>query len=316
MTVSAQGVAREGVIDLSGGAGPLVSQRWLTERLRDPSVRLVEVDVDPKQYAAGHIPGAIGLDWAKDLQHPTRRDVPEPGVLAKLLGERGINERHTVVLYGDSANWFAAYAFWLLKLYRHADVRLLDGGRSQWLADDKLPFTTELPSFAPETYRIGAIDLSLRATVAEVLPLAVAASARAGARTHAGADAGAHAGAGATSLVDVRSPDEFSGKIIAPPGLNETAQRAGHIPGAISIPWGSAVNPDGTFKTEAELRKLYIEDKGVRADAPAIAYCRIGERSSHTWFVLRYLLGLRDVKNYDGSWTEYGNLIGAPIDKA
>ncbi|MFZ4573623.1 MAG: sulfurtransferase [Phycisphaerales bacterium] len=275
----------------------LVSPQWLLEHIGDPSIRIVEIDLDPQQYKAGHIPGAIGLDWAKDLQDPVRRDVPSADALAALLGGRGVSADHTIVLYGDSSNWFAAYGFWLLKYYGHRDVRLLDGGRSKWLGDNSLPFTAEATRLQPVHYAIGTPDPSVRAFVADAL----AASTHAAQRD------------GLAQLVDVRSPDEFSGKVIAPPGMTETAQRGGHIPGATSVPWASAVNQDGTFKSASELRDLYVEAKGLRADVPTLAYCRIGERSSHTWFVLKYLLGFENVRNYDGSWTEYGSMIGVPV---
>lgn len=278
----------------------LASIDWLKDNLKNPTLKIIEVDVDPKQYGAGHIPGAIGLDWARDLQDPVRRDVPSKEQIETLLGSRGVTERDTIILYGDSSNWFAAYAFWVLKYYGHQDVRLLNGGRAKWLADEALPFTNEVPSYSSATYRAQSPDESLRARVIEVLDVSRTLSSG-GTRTF--------------NLVDVRSPDEFSGKVIAPPGMNETAQRAGHIPGATSIPWGTAVNQDGTFKSSEELRSIYFESKGLSQSADSVAYCRIGERSSHTWFVLKYLLGVKNVKNYDGSWTEYGNLIGVPIAK-
>lgn len=275
----------------------LVSAAWVLEHLKDPKVRIIEVDVDPKQYHAGHIPGAIGLDWTKDLQDPVQRDIPTKEHLETLLGSRGVSNDHTIVLYGDASNWFAAYGFWLLKLYGHKDVRLLDGGRSKWLATESLPMTNEVPAHAPTTYKAQSLDLTYRARVVEAL------------------EASQKAKAAGAQLVDVRSPDEFSGKVIAPPGMTETAQRAGHIPGAVSVPWGSAVNQDGTFKSADELRQIYVEGKGLKAETPTVAYCRIGERSSHTWFVLKYLLGFKNVKNYDGSWTEYGSMIGVPIER-
>ncbi len=283
----------------------LVSSDWLLAHANDPTIRIIEVDVDPKQYNAGHIPGAIGLDWAKDLQDPVRRDIPSKQALEALLGSHGVSEAHTIILYGDSANWFAAHAFWVLKIYGHADVRLLDGGRAKWLASETLPLTPELPKHAPTTYRAKPADESLRARVTEIL-----------ASTSRVVMASSSADGPRFQLVDVRSPDEFTGKIIAPPGMNETAQRAGHIPGAVNVPWAQAVNQDGTFKSVDELAKLYVEGKGLTKDGDTVAYCRIGERSSHTWFVLRYILGFKNVRNYDGSWTEYGNLVGAPIEKS
>jgi thiosulfate/3-mercaptopyruvate sulfurtransferase len=256
--------------------------------------------MDPKQYQAGHIPGAIGFDWSKDLQDQVRRDIPTRSQLEQLLGSRGISRQHTIVLYGDSSNWFAAYAFWLLKLYGHRDVRLLDGGRIKWLADSSLPMTDAVVAHAPQTYTADEPSPGLRSRVQDAL------------------EASRHASSkdGQGQLVDVRSPDEFSGKIIAPPGMTETAQRAGHIPGAVSVPWSTAVNPDGTFKNADELRSIYQQTKGLSPDVPTIAYCRIGERSSHTWFVLRYLLGFKNVSNYDGSWTEYGSMVGLPIERS
>jgi thiosulfate/3-mercaptopyruvate sulfurtransferase len=278
----------------------LVSTQWLRVRLGDPTIRIIEVDVDPKQYRAGHIPGAIGLDWTTQLQDQVRRDIIGQEQFEQLLGSLGVNQHHTIVLYGDASNWFAAYAFWLLELYGHQDVRLLDGGRAKWLADDTLPVTDELPRLAAETYRARPANHLLRARILETLE----------ASRHA--VAGDHLG----QLVDVRSPDEYSGKIVAPPGMTETAQRAGHIPGAVSVPWSSSVNADGTFKSASELRELYVKARGLNPSVPTIAYCRIGERSSHTWFVLRHVLGFRDVRNYDGSWTEYGSMIGLPIERS
>jgi len=283
----------------------LVSTDWVLQHLNDANIRIIEVDVDPKQYHAGHIPGAIGLDWAKDLQDPVRRDVPSKDALEKLLGSRGVSHTHTIVLYGDSSNWFAAYAFWVLKLYGHKDVRLMDGGRMKWLASESLPMTPDVPNHAPTTYEAREPDETLRARVTDVL----AASGRIVARSEKGQMGPKF------QLVDVRSADEFTGKVIAPPGMNETAQRAGHIPGAVNVPWSQAVNQDGTFKSREQLAALYMEGKSLRPEGDTVAYCRIGERSSHTWFVLKYLLGFEKVRNYDGSWTEYGNLIGVPIAK-
>jgi thiosulfate/3-mercaptopyruvate sulfurtransferase len=273
----------------------LVSTDWVKERLGSPEIKLVEIDVDTQQYDAGHLPGAVALDWQKQLQDPVRRDVISRQDFERLLGERGISADDTVVLYGDNNNWFAAYGFWLFKLYGHEDVRLMNGGRVKWLADESNPLTAEVPRPAPTTYRAAGEHPELRAKLTDVLQVV-------------------HGGDG-RNLVDVRSPDEFTGKIIAPPGLPETAQRAGHIPGAANVPWSTAVAPDGTFKPADELRSIYLDGAAVDPARPTIAYCRIGERSSHTWFVLRYLLGLDDVSNYDGSWTEYGNLIGVPIER-
>jgi len=271
----------------------LVTTDWLRENLKTPNVRVVEVDVDPKLYAAGHIPGAVGWDWTTQLQDQLKRDIISKEDFEKLNSEAGIKNSDTIIIYGDSSNWFAAYGFWLYKIYGHKDVRLLNGGRAKWLNEEGAPLTTEVSKFAKSQYKVSSVDGSLRAKVSEVLS----------------------ASEKKAPLVDVRSPDEFTGKIIAPPGMSETAQRAGHVPGATSIPWSTAVTNENTFKTADELRAIYLDQKRLDPKKATIAYCRIGERSSHTWFVLKYLLGFKDVKNYDGSWTEYGNLIGAPIEK-
>ncbi|MEL7471810.1 MAG: sulfurtransferase [Planctomycetota bacterium] len=273
----------------------LVTTDWVAERLDDPSIKLVEVDVDTTAYDAGHIPGAIGFNWRTELQDQITRDVPSKEAFEALVGGAGIRPGDTVVLYGDNHNWFAAYAFWLFKLYGHDDVRLLNGGRTKWLNEDDKALTATPTETTPTTYVANQPDLSLRARLADVLGVVEA---------------------GGTNLVDVRSADEFSGKVIAPPGMTETAQRGGHIPGAVSVPWASAVAEDGTFKSVDELREVYLSGAGVDASRPTIAYCRIGERSSHTWFVLKYLLGIEHVRNYDGSWTEYGSVVGAPIERA
>jgi thiosulfate/3-mercaptopyruvate sulfurtransferase len=252
---------------------------------------LVEVDVDTTAYDQGHIPGAVGWNWQTQLQDNIRRDLIDKATLESLLGKSGISNDTTIILYGDNNNWFAAYAFWQLKYYGHKDVKLMNGGRKKW-QEEKRPLTTEPANVAPATYRAGQPDESIRAFRDEVL--AIVENKTPG------------------HLVDVRSADEFSGKIIAPPGMTETAQRAGHIPGAANIPWSQAANEDGTFKSAEALAGLYGA-KGVTGADETIAYCRIGERSSHTWFVLKYLLGYDNVKNYDGSWTEWGNLIGAPV---
>jgi thiosulfate/3-mercaptopyruvate sulfurtransferase len=273
----------------------LVSTDWVKENLDRPGVKLVEVDVDTQAYDAGHLPGAVGLNWQTELQDRLRRDVIGREDFARLLGERGISAEDTVVLYGDNNNWFAAYGFWLFKLYGHRDVRLMDGGRVKWLAEEDKPLTADVAQTTPVPYRVAGEHPELRARLPEVLQVVEGGERR--------------------NLVDVRSPDEFTGKIIAPPGLPETAQRAGHIPGAANVPWSTAVAPDGTFKSIDELRAIYLDGAAVDPELPTIAYCRIGERSSHTWFVLRYLLGLDRVSNYDGSWTEYGNVIGLPIER-
>ena len=272
-------------------ADKLVSPDWVTEHGSDPNVRLVEVDVDTAAYGEGHIEGAVGWNWTTQLQDQVQRDIISKENLEQLLAESGIGNDTHVVLYGDNNNWFAAYALWLLEVYGHEQASLMDGGRVKWLADER-PTTTAAPQLERASYSAGDADKALRAERDEVL---------------------AAVGSSATQLVDVRSPAEFTGEIIAPPGLPETAQRAGHIPGALNIPWARAANEDGTFKSADELKAIYGE-AGVAEGQPTIAYCRIGERSSHTWFVLKHLLGYPDVKNYDGSWTEYGSLIGVPIE--
>jgi thiosulfate/3-mercaptopyruvate sulfurtransferase len=271
----------------------LVSTQWAAEHLSDPKIRLVEVDVDTTAYDQGHIAGAVGWNWQIQLQDNIRRDLIQKSALEALLGQSGISNDSTVLLYGDNNNWFAAYAFWQLKYYGHKDVRLIDGGRKKWV-EEKRPLTTAAPNITPASYRATGPDESLRARKEQVFAAVEKKK--------------------AAKLVDVRSVDEFTGKILAPPGLSETAQRAGHIPGAANVPWAQAANEDGTFKSADALKQLY-ESKGIDGHDEVITYCRIGERSSHTWFALKYLLGYKDVKNYDGSWTEWGNLIGAPIEK-
>jgi thiosulfate/3-mercaptopyruvate sulfurtransferase len=270
----------------------LVEPSWLAEHLDDEAIRIVEVDEDRALYAQGHIPGAIGLDWRLDLQDEVRRSFLGPDDFAALLGSRGISNEHLIILYGDRNNWFAAYAYWYLKYYGHDAVKLLNGPRERWLAEGR-PMTTDLPDYAPATFAVTTEDATIRAMREEV-NLALGTP---------------------TALVDVRSPQEYSGELITAPGYeDEGAQRSGHIPGAKSIPWALAVNEDGTFKSAAALRELYTA-KGVSGGPPIISYCRIGERSAHTWFVLHELLGEPDVRNYDGSWTEWGNLVGAPIER-
>jgi len=270
----------------------LVTTDWVAQHATDAGVRVVEVDVDTTAYDQGHVPGAAGWNWTTELCDTLVRDIVPPKKLEELLGKSGIDNKTAIVLYGDNNNWFAAWAFWQLKIYGHDDVRIMDGGRKKWLAEGR-DLSTEAPTVQPKTYKAGAPDLSLRAFLPEVQ------------RALAGKKA---------SLVDVRSPAEFTGEILAPPGLPETCQRGGHIPGAKSIPWGKNCNEDGTFKSFDELKALYAA-QGILGDKPVIAYCRIGERSSLTWFAMKYLLGFQDVKNYDGSWTEWGNLVGAPVEK-
>jgi thiosulfate/3-mercaptopyruvate sulfurtransferase len=270
----------------------LVTTEWAAQHANDPNVRLVEVDVDTSAYDQGHIAGAVGWNWQTQLQDGVRRDLIEKTALEKLLSESGISNDTTVVLYGDNNNWFAAYAFWQLKLNGHQDVRLINGGRKKWI-EEKRELTTTPTKVTPTSYKVTGTDESIRAKRDAVFAI-VEKKAKG-------------------QLVDVRSADEFTGKIIAPPGMTETAQRAGHIPTAANIPWAQAAREDGTFKSYDELKQLYGA-KGVDGNEEVIAYCRIGERSSHTWFVLKYLLGFENVRNYDGSWTEWGNLIGAPIE--
>lgn len=272
----------------------LVDVAWLREHLNDPTVRVIEIDVDTKQYAAGHIPGAVAFHWQHELQDQVTRDILSKAAFEKLLSKAGIRNSDTVVLYGDNHNWFAAYGFWLFKLYGHADVRLLNGGRAKWLAENDAPLTTTPSEHTPSMYRVAGINAVLRARLGEVLDIASTKRAK---------------------LVDVRSVDEYTGKIIAPPGLDETAQRPGRIPGARNAPWSLAVNADGTFKSRELLEELYLNQLGLSPEQETVTYCRIGERSSHTWFILQFLLGFKKVKNYDGSWTEYGNLIGVPIER-
>ncbi|BBZ24519.1 sulfurtransferase [Mycolicibacter hiberniae] len=268
----------------------LVSTDWAESNLDAPGIVFVEVDEDTSVYDINHIPGAIRLDWRKDLQDGVRRDVVDAAAFSKLLSERGISNDDTVILYGGNNNWFAAFAYWYFKLYGHESVKLLDGGRKKWELDGR-PLSSETVSRPATSYTAKQLDESLRARRDEVI-----------------------AAINTKNLVDVRSPEEFSGKILAPAHLpQEQSQQRGHVPSAINVPWSRAANEDGTFKSDEELAKLYA-DAGLDGEKETIAYCRIGERSSHTWFVLRELLGHRNVKNYDGSWMEYGSLVGAPIE--
>ena len=269
----------------------LVSTQWVADN--GGSVRLIEVDVDTTQYETGHIPGAVAFNWQTQLQNQTLRDIATREEFEALMSDAGVTPATHVVLYGDNNNWFAAYAFWLFKYYGHENVSLLNGGRKKWLAEER-PITTDAPRYPRTAYKVSSVNSALRADRDYIK---------------------ARLGKSGFGLVDVRSVDEYTGKIIAPPGMSETAQRPGHIPGAANIPWGQAVAEDGTFKSREELEKLY-GGKGITDDNDEIvAYCRIGERSSHSWFALKYILGYDNVRNYDGSWTEWGNLIGVPIRK-
>ncbi|MFW0789120.1 sulfurtransferase [Gordonia sp. CPCC 205333] len=268
----------------------LVSTDWAEQNLNADKTVFVEVDEDTSAYDGGHIAGAIKLDWKTDLQDPVRRDFVDADQFGKLLSERGIANDDTVVLYGGNNNWFAAYAYWYFKLYGHNDVKLIDGGRKKWELDGR-PLSSDAVTRPATEYKAGAADNSIRAFRDEVVEAI-----------------------GTKNLVDVRSPDEFSGKILAPAHLpQEQSQRPGHITGAINVPWSKAANEDGTFRSDEELTELY-QEAGLDGSKETIAYCRIGERSSHTWFVLQEILGHQNVKNYDGSWTEYGSLIGVPIE--
>jgi thiosulfate/3-mercaptopyruvate sulfurtransferase len=270
----------------------LVDTAWVDEHKTDPGIVVVEVDVDPANYREGHIAGAVGWDWHVDLCDTNLRDVLPHDRFVELMSRSGITRQSRVVIYGDSNNWFAAWAFWQLKMFGHEQVQLMDGGRAKWLAEGRA-LTREMPSPTPSRYDAPKIDFTYRAFLPDVQKSI----------EHE-----------RVNLVDVRSPAEFTGEILAPPGLPETCQRGGHIPGAVSVPWGKACRDDGTFKSADELDALY-RGVGVNPENPTIAYCRIGERSSHTWFVLKYLLGHANVKNYDGSWTEWGNLVRAPIER-
>jgi thiosulfate/3-mercaptopyruvate sulfurtransferase len=271
----------------------LVDTAWVAEHLNDPNIRIVESDEDILLYETGHIPGAVKIDWFTTLQHPVRRDFLDRVAFEAICSGFGISADTTVVFYGDKSNWFACYAYWVFEYYGHTNRKIIDGGRAKWVSEER-PLTKEIPSYPKSTYQANEPDVSIRAFRDEVL-------------SHLQSN---------LPLVDVRSPQEFNGELLHMPGYpQEGAQRGGHIPGAVNIPWSKAVNDtDGTFKTEPQLREIY-EEHAITPDKNIIAYCRIGERSSHTWFVLKYLLGYPDVKNYDGSWTEWGNLVNAPIEK-
>ncbi len=272
----------------------LVNTEWVAAHANDPKVRVVEVDVDTKAYDEGHAPGALAWAWNTQLCDTVVRDILPKAQFTVLMTQSGIDNDTTVVLYGDNNNWFAAWAFWQMKIYGHQDVRIMDGGRKKWLAEGR-DLETMSRKATPSTrpYEASGPDYSIRAFLPQVQQAQKA---------------------GNTIMIDVRSPQEFSGEILAPPGLPETCQRGGHIPGAHSVPWGKACNDDGTFKSLDDLQKLYAAE-GVTQSTPVVAYCRIGERSSHTWFVLKYLMGVGNVVNYDGSWTEWGNLVGVPVEK-
>jgi thiosulfate/3-mercaptopyruvate sulfurtransferase len=274
----------------------LVSTQWVADNLNNPKVRIVEVDVDSAAYETGHIPGAVGWNWKTDLETDVVRDIADPSGLERLLSEAGVSDDTTIVLYGDNNNWFAAYALWLLEYYGIDNVKLMNGGRKKWL-DEGRPLTTEVPKHPKTAFKVrGSPRAEIRALRDQVLSVAT--------QKPAG-----------VALVDVRSPKEYSGELLAPENLpQEGSQRGGHIPGARNIVWSQAVNEDGTFKSADELMQLY-QSQGVTPDKEVIAYCRIGERSAHTWFVLTHLLGYPKVRNYDGSWTEYGSLVGAPIER-
>ncbi len=272
----------------------LVSTQWVHEHLNDPKTRIVEVDYDPTaNYQLGHIPGAVLFDWRRDLNHPLQRDIPTKEQIEELFSRHGISNDTKIVLYGDFNNWFAAYAFWDLQYYGVKNTVLMNGGRKKWIDEDK-PLTKDTPQYARATFKASNPDESIRVYLRQALDLY---------------------NKPGVKLVDVRSPKEYTGEILAPPEYpTEHAQRGGHIPGAVNIPWSQAVNADGVFKPYDEIKRLY-EAQGVTADKDVIAYCRIGERSSFTWFVLKYLLGYPKVRNYDGSWTEWGNLVRNPIEK-
>jgi thiosulfate/3-mercaptopyruvate sulfurtransferase len=270
-----------------------VSTDWVAGNMANPQIAIVEVDVDTSLYNTGHIENARGWSWRSQLCDTVRRDIVSRAELEALLGASGISNSTTIVLYGDNNNWFAAWAFWQLKLYGHRDVRIMDGGRFKWEKESR-PLTTARPAMDRTTYAAGEPDASLRVFLPEVQTLV---------------------SEGSVELVDVRSPAEFTGAILAPPGLPETCQRGGHIPGASNIPWSKTVDEeDGTFKSRSALRSIYAAE-GITGERPIITYCRIGERSSHSWFVLKYLIGYEVVRNYDGSWTEWGNLVGAPVER-
>jgi len=273
--------------------GVLVTTQWVADHLRDPKFRVIEVSVDQSAFDQGHIPGAVALNWFHDLEDRPHRDIASKATIERLLGNAGVNRDTTIVVYGDNNNWFAAYAYWLFKLYGHRDVRIMNGGRKKWM-DEGHPMTKETSVHPKVEYKAEDPNINIRALRETVLK---------------------SIGQSGKGLVDVRSPREFSGELLAPENLpQEGAQRGGHIPGAANIPWGEAVRPDGTFKSADDLKALY-QSRGITPDKEIIAYCRIGERSAHTWFVLTELLGYPKVRNYDGSWTEWGSMVGVPVER-
>ena len=295
LSVTALGVASlaSGAVSAATAipAGPLVSTDWLAQNLDNPQVRVIEVSVNPGLYERAHVPGAVNFSWHNDLNDKVRRDIVSQQGFEALLSKSGVTPDTTVVLYGDTNNWFAAWGAWVFDIYGVKNVKLLDGGRKKWEAENR-PLNNRAPEYASTTYRVSEVNVNLRARLSDAL---AAAEGKSGAK-----------------LVDIRSADEYSGKVFAPPGIQELAIRAGHIPGAVNVPWGQAVKEDGSFKSPEELKKLYAS-VGIDGSKPIITYCRIGERSSHTWFALSKILGYQ-VKNYDGSWTEYGNAVGVPIN--
>jgi thiosulfate/3-mercaptopyruvate sulfurtransferase len=291
-TFAALGAMLVGGSAFAAAPNALVTTEWVAQNLQNPKVRVIEVSVDPGVYEKGHVPGAVGFKWHTDLVDTVRRDIIPKDAFEKLNAKAGIANDTTVVIYGDNDNWFAAWAVWTYKMYGHKDVKLMDGGRKKWEAE-KRPVDAAVPSYAEAKYKVGKVDGKLRARLADVVTVVEKKK--------------------PVALVDVRSADEFAGKVFGPQGVPELSIRAGRIPGAKNISWKKTVNEDGTFKSVEDLKKLYA-DAGITEKTPVVTYCRIGERSSHSWFVLHELLGYKDVKNYDGSWTEYGNAVGVPIE--
>ena len=291
-TIAAALLAAVTALPVLNASDAVVSTDWLAENLERRNIRVAEVSVEPGLYEEGHIPGAANISWHTDLVDNPNRDIVTKENFEALMSRLGVTPETTVVLYGDHDNWFAAWGFWIFKYYGHDNVKLLDGGRRKWLAEER-PLDTITPDFRPTEYRVTNTRPETRARLIDVVAVAE--------------------GREEAQLVDIRSPDEFQGRVIAPQGIQELAIRAGHVPGAVNVPWNAAVNPaDGTFRSEAELRRIYAA-RGVDGSKPTIVYCRIGERSAHTWFVLSQILGY-EVKQYDGSWTEYGNAVGVPIN--